>query len=35
MSLKIKISTVGHSDLFLVRDTPLPQDQLSTKIWWS
>jgi len=27
-----KISKVGHSDLLLIRNTPLPQDELGTKI---
>jgi len=27
-----KISKVGHSDLFLIHDTLLPQDELGTKI---
>jgi len=27
-----KISKVGHGDLFLIRDAPLPQDELGTKI---
>jgi len=27
-----KISKVDHSDLFLIRDTHLPQDKLGTKI---
>jgi len=24
----------SHSDLHFIRDTPLPQDELGTKIWW-
>jgi len=27
-----KILKVGHNDLFLFRGTPLPQDELGTKI---
>jgi len=27
-----KISKVDHSDLHLIRDTPLPQDEFGTKI---
>jgi len=27
------ISEVGHSDLLLICDTPLLQDELGTKIW--
>jgi len=27
-----KISKIGHSDLFLIRNTPLPQDELGIKI---
>jgi len=30
-----KTSKVGHGDLFLICDTPLRQDELGTKIWWS
>jgi len=25
---------LGQSYLFLIRDTPFPQDELGTKIWW-
>jgi len=27
-----KILNVGYSDLFIIRDTPLPQDELGTMI---
>jgi len=27
-----QISKVGHGDLLLIRNTPLPQDELGTKI---
>jgi len=26
------ISKVGHNDLFLIRDTPLPRDEIGIKI---